>query len=109
MKWDKRARAQINIGGAGDNTIIGTPGATSIIEIDHINFVVTGTANTITIKDGINIIADYPLAQNSSFVFDNMNPNLNALGLTVDSSFTINLYNLNSSVKGFVLYRVTDQ
>ena len=109
MKWDQRLRARINIGADGDNTIVGTPGASSIIEIDHINFIVTGAGNTITLKDGSNVIADYPLPVNGTFVFDNSNPNYNTIVLGVGNSLLINMSGISSSVKGFVLYRITDK
>ena len=109
MKWDKRGRAQINIGRGGNNTIIPSPGDASLIEIDHINFILIGAENTIILKDGTSVIADYPMPVNSSFTFDNVNPSLNPLALSVGSSFSIAITGVSSSVKGFVLYRITDQ
>jgi hypothetical protein len=100
LRFDQRLRARINIGQSGNNTIIPNSG---LIEIDHFNFVVTGAASTVTLKDGAATIADYTLAANSSFIFDNMNPSLNALAL--EGSFIISLSGSDASLKGFVLYR----
>lgn len=107
MRIDTRLRARISIGGVGDNTIIGTPGLDNNIEIDHLNFIVTSADSTVTLKDGTSTIADYPLVQNSSFVFDNVNPSLNAFALGNGSSFIINLSGGEASIKGFILYRKT--
>jgi len=108
MKFDTRARARINVGGAGTFEIIASPGADGLIEIDHINFVVTSAANTITMYDRVTEIVDYPLTANSSFVFDNVNPSLNTLALSSNSAFVMGISNAGSSLKGFVLYRVTN-
>ena len=109
MKFDTRGFARVNIGGAGTFQIIASPGASGFIKIDHINMFLTAAANTITLYNGgSREIADYPFPANSSFGFDNTNPDLNTLVLDTNQAFVIGISNAGSSLKGFILYRTSN-
>ncbi len=99
----RRARAEIDIASSGNNTIITAinPGH---IEIDHINLIPTGGANTVILRDGSTQIASYAFDDNQGFAFDNASGDA-PLTLSNNSAFVINL-SAATQVSGFVLYRV---
>lgn len=104
MLTDKRGFAKISIATAGDNTIIAAP-TLGHIEIDHLEFIPTGGANTVTVKMS-SAAADqyaYALDDQQGYSFDRTTPN--TLTCTEATAFIINL-SASTTVTGFVLYRI---
>ena len=109
MKVDRKDRARIDLSVAGDNTVIAAPGDGRHIAIDHLNFLCSGAANTIQLKEGADtVITEYAFDDNQAFAFDNANPDLNTLEVRTNLAFVMNL-SASAAVTGFVLYRVVGE
>jgi len=104
LQSDRKARAVISTSSAGDNTIIAAPSA-GYIEIDHIDFIPSGGAQTVTLKDGATTIVAYALDDNQGYAFDNTADN--PIRLSDATAFVLNL-GAATSVTGFVLYRIIE-
>lgn len=111
MLTDKRGQAEINTASSGDNTIIAAP-SLGHIEIDHLEIMPTGGANTVIIKlAGAGSAANqtpmqryaYALDDNQAYVYDRTTEN--AIECTEATAFIINL-SASTTVTGFVLYRI---
>lgn len=108
MRMDRKIRARINISSSGDNTIIAAP-TRGKLEIDHIDFLCAGGANTVTIKDGASTtIVDYDLLAAQGYQLDFNNVDRNKIVLTEGNALVINLLNA-SKVQGVVLAQVSDE
>lgn len=88
--------------------IIAPQGVGNILEIDHIDFLASGGANTVTLKDGATTIVDYDLLTGQGYTLDFNNIDRNKLMLTANSTFTINILN-SSKVQGLVLAAVSGE
>ena len=111
MLTDKRGFAEINTATSGDNTIIAAP-TLGHIEIDHLEIMPTGGANTVIIKlAGAGSAANatpgeryqYALDDNQSYVYDRTTEN--SMACTEASAFIINL-SASTAVTGMVLFRI---
>lgn len=107
MRMDRKIRARINITTAGDNTIIAAPtGAGQYLEIDHIDFLASGGANTVTLKEGASTtISDYDLLAAQGYNLDFNNIDRNKIVLPVNTAFILNL-SAATKVQGLVLAQV---
>ena len=99
----RKARAEINTSSSGNNTIISAP-SSGHIEIDHLNFLPSGGANTIILRDGATQWVSYALDDSQGFTFDNTSGD-NHIELGETNAFVMNL-SAATLVSGFVLYRV---
>lgn len=108
MRMDRKIRARINIASSGDNLIIAPQGLGNMLEIDHIDFLASGGANTVTLKDGATTIVDYDLLTGQGYTLDFNNIDRNKLMLSSNSTFTINLLN-STKVQGLVLAAVSGE
>lgn len=106
--------AEINTSTSGDNTIIAAP-TVGHIEIDHLEVLPSGGANTVIFKiAGASSAANQDPAQrwqysfddNQAYVFDRTTEN--TMTLTEATAFIINLGSA-TAVTGFVLYRVVGE
>lgn len=111
MNVDKRGAAEINSSTSGDNTIIAAP-SVGHIEIDHLEIMPTGGANTVIVKlAGASSAAnqtpmqryEYALDDNQAYVYDRTTNN--SLECLEATAFILNL-SANTKVTGFVLYRI---
>lgn len=112
MQTDKRGIAEINITASGDNTIIAAP-TVGHIEIDHLEIIPSGGANTVTFKlAGAGSTTGqspmelylYALDDNQAYAYDRTTYN-NSLELTETTAFIINLGSA-TAVTGMVQYRI---
>mgnify|MGYP001613328304 FL=1 len=111
MLTDKRGHAEINTSTSGDNTIITAP-ILGHIEIDHMEIMPTGGANTVIVKlAGASSAAsatpmerfEYAFDDNQAYVYDRTT--VNGLECTEAAAFILNL-SASTAVTGFVSYRV---
>ena len=107
MKVDRRARTAIDLETSGDNTVVASPGAGKFIEIDHLDFLCSGGANTIRIKAGSSVIARYSLDDAQGYQFD-FNTESGPLALDMDTGLVLNLYG-STQVEGLVIYRIVGE
>ncbi len=108
MKVDRRARTAIDLENSGDNTVIASPGAGKFLEIDHLDFLCSGGANTIRIKAGsTNVIARYSLDDAQGYQFD-FNTESGPLALEMDTGLVFNLYGA-TQVEGLCIYRIVGE
>lgn len=106
MRMDRKIRARINITTAGDNTIIAAPtGTGQYLEIDHIDFLAAGGANTVTLKEGAATISDYDLQAYQGYNLDFNNVDRNKIVLPINTAFILNL-SAATKVQGIVLAQV---
>lgn len=108
MRTDRKGFAEINTSTSGDNTIIAAP-SVGHIEIDHLEIMPTGGANTVRVKlDGAGGSTGYEYAfdDNQAYVYDRTTDN----PITV-SEATALILNLSASTKvtGFVSYRIVGE
>ena len=111
MNYDQRGVAEINTSTSGDNTIISTP-TVGHIEIDHIEVMPTGGANTVIFKlAGAASAAsatpmerwEYAFDDNQAYVYDRTTHN--AIECKEATAFIINL-SAATKVTGLVIYRI---
>lgn len=105
MLTDKRGYAEIATSSSGDNEIIAAP-AVGHIEIDHLEIMPTGGANTVRVKlDGGagSIGFQYAFDDQQAYVYDRTTPN--TLTVKEATAFILNL-SAATAVSGFVLYRI---
>jgi len=111
MLTDKRGFAEISTSSSGDNTIIAAP-SSGHIEIDHLEFIPTGGANTIIIKlAGASSAANqtpgqryaYALDDQQAYVYDRTTAS--CLECTEATAFILNL-SAATAVSGMVQYRI---
>jgi hypothetical protein len=114
MLTDRRGHAEINSATSGDLTVIAAP-AKGHIEIDHLEIMPTGGANTIIIKlagasslDNQSPMQKYEYAfdDNQAYVYDRTTAN--GLECKEATAFIINL-SASTKVTGFVAYRVVGE
>lgn len=114
MLTDRRGQADINTSTAGDNTIIAAP-TKGHIEIDHLEIMPTGGANTVIVKlagagsaSGQNPMQSftYAMDDNQAYVYDRTNEN--SMETTEATALILNL-SAATKVTGFVLYRVVGE
>lgn len=108
MNTDRKGFAEINTSTSGDNTIIAAP-TVGHIEIDHMEIMPTGGANTVRVKlDGASGSVGYQYAfdDNQAYVYDRTTNN----SLTVKEATAL-ILNLSAStaVTGFVQYRIVGE
>mgnify|MGYP001574133734 FL=1 len=111
MLTDKRGHAEINTATSGDNTIIAAP-TLGHIEIDHMEIMPTGGANTVIVKlAGASSAAsatpmerfEYAFDDNQAYVYDRTTAN--GLECKEATAFILNL-SASTKVTGFVAYRI---
>ena len=111
MLTDLRGHAEINTSTSGDNTIISAP-TKGHIEIDHMEIMPTGGANTVIIKlAGASSAAnqspmeryEYAFDDNQAYVYDRTT--VNGLECTEATALIVNL-SAATKVTGFVAYRI---
>ena len=111
MLTDKRGHAEINTSTSGDNTIITAP-TLGHIEIDHMEIMPTGGANTVIVKlAGAGSAAsatpmerfEYAFDDNQAYVYDRTTAN--GLECKEATAFILNL-SASTKVTGFVSYRI---
>lgn len=111
MLTDNIGRAEINTATSGDNTIIDAP-SVGHIEIDHLEIMPTGGANTVIIKlAGASSAAnqtpmeryEYAFDDNQAYVYDRTT--YASLELKEATAFILNL-SAATKVTGWVLYRI---
>ena len=101
---DRKGYARIDVSASGDSTIISAP-TNGHIEIDHLEMIPTGGANTITVTLGVQVFA-YALDDNQAYVYDRTTDN--TLQCDEATLFKINL-SAATQVSGFVLYRIVGE
>lgn len=106
MKFDRRVIVQINMDTAGNHTIITAPGEGKSIEIDHLDFLCSGGANTVkfTIKSSTDM-ARYSLDDAQGYQWDFNTPDRNCIALDFNTPFVMN-NNTGGQVEGLVLARI---
>ncbi len=111
MLTDKKGQAEINTSTSGDNIIVPAP-SLGHIEIDHLEVMPTGGANTVIIKlAGAGSVVnqspmqrfEYSFNDNQAYVYDKTTPN--SLKLTEATALIINL-SAATVVTGFISYRI---
>lgn len=103
----RKARAEIDTASSGNNTIISAAGAGTHIEIDFLQVIPTGGANTLTFYDGSTQMFAYALDDNQAQTFDNASGDY-SIDLSDNQAFVLNL-SAATQVSGFVIYRVVGQ
>ena len=110
MQSDKKGFAEIDVSQTSEATIIEAP-TIGHIEIDHLNILPSGGANTIVfnnIYDGVSGKTKnfgYSIDDNRGFAFDNGNVSDNTLVLPDATAFTITP-SAATQITGFVLFRI---
>jgi len=111
MLTDKRGSAEINTSTSGDNTIIAAP-AKGHIEIDHLEVMPTGGANTAIFKlAGAGSTAnatpmeryEYAFDDNQAYVYDRTTSN--SIECLEATAFIMNL-SAATKITGMVQYRI---
>lgn len=108
MNSDRKGFAEINTSTSGDNTIIAAP-TVGHIEIDHMEIMPTGGANTVRIQlDGTPGIVgyEYTFDDNQAYVYDRTTNN--SLTVSEAQPFVINL-SASTKVTGMVQYRIVGE
>ena len=101
----RRARVRINTAVSGDNTLVAAATDGSLYEIDFIQVIPTGGANTVGLKDGASsTIYSYPLDDNQAQTFDNASGDY-PIVFTTNTAMILNL-SAGTQVDGYVLYRI---
>lgn len=100
----RRARARINISTLGNNEIVAALSEGSHYEIDFVQLMPSGGANTVGLLTGSTTIYSYPLDDNQGQSFDNTTGDYPIVCGT-DEAININL-SAATQVDGFILYRV---
>lgn len=115
MLTDRRGVAEINSSTAGDVTVIAAP-TKGHIEIDHLEIMPTGGANTVIVKLAGTASAanatpmerfEYAFDDNQAYVFDNTTDR-SMLECKEATAFYINL-SASTKVTGWVSYRVVGE
>ena len=105
MLTDRRGQAEINTATSGDNTIIAAP-TKGHIEIDHLEIMPTGGAQTVRVKlDGAagSIGYEYQFDDNQAYVYDRTTQN--SLNVSEATALILNL-SAGTKVTGMVQYRI---
>jgi len=105
MRTDRHAQSMISLSAAATTDLIAAPSA-GHIEIDHINLLPSGGANTITLDFGADSVA-YAFDDNQGFAFDNTSGD-HPIVADEATAVTITL-SAATLVTGFVLYRVVGE
>lgn len=108
MNTDRKAFVEINTSTSGDQTIIAAP-TRGHIEIDHMEIMPTGGANTIRIKlDGAagSIGYEYAFDDNQAYVYDRTTNN--SMELKEATALILNL-SASTKVTGMVQYRIVGE
>ena len=114
MKTDRKIQVEINIDSSGDNEIIAAP-SSGHIEIDHIEVMPTGGANTVIFKlagasSSTNATPmeryEYAFDDNQAYVYDRTTDN--SMTLTEATAFIINL-SASTKVTGMILARIVGE
>ena len=109
MLSDQRRTATFDFS-AGVAVTIAAPGDGKHLEIDHIEFLPSGGANTLTFSGlddgaGISLTLVYPLDDNQGFAYDNVNNNGNTFTCLNNTALTITP-SAATRVTGAILYRI---
>ena len=108
MNTDRKGFAEIDVNTSGDNTIIAAP-SVGHIEIDHMEIMPTGGANTVRVKlDGASgtIGFQYAFDDNQAYVYDRTTQN--SIELKEATALILNL-SASTAVTGFVQYRIVGE
>lgn len=108
MPGDKKGFAEISTSTSGDNTIIAAP-SVGHIEIDHLEIMPTGGANTVRFKlDGAagSVGYQYAFDDNQAYVYDRTS--YGTIEVKEATAFIINL-GAATAVTGMVIYRIVGQ
>ena len=115
MLTDRRGQAEINTSSSGDTTIVSGP-TKGHIEIDHMEIMPTGGANTVIVKlAGASSAAnqtpmqrfEYAFDDNQAYVYDRTTAQ-SQLECTEAAAFIINL-SAATKVTGWVAYRIVGE
>lgn len=114
MQTDRKFMAEINTSTSGDNTIVAAP-TKGHIEIDHMEIMPTGGANTVIVKlAGASSAAnqtpmqrfEYAFDDNQAYVYDRTTHN--TLECTEATALILNL-SAATKVTGFVIGRIVGE
>ena len=101
----RRARARINTSSSGNTTLVAAATDGAFYEIDFIQIMPSGGANTVQLRDGsTTVVFSYPLDDNQAQTFDNASGDY-PIVLSSNTAMVLNL-SAATQVDGFVLYRV---
>jgi len=107
MLTDRKGFVEISLSAAEAGTVISAP-SKGHIEIDHLEVIPTGGANTLTFTLGSSVAWTYAFDDNQGYVYDNTSPERNTLTGDEATAFTITL-SAATAVTGFVLYRIVGE
>ena len=107
MLTDRRGFAKISTSASGSTTIISAP-TVGHIEIDHLEILPSGGANTVTLNAADAAAAQwvYAFDDNQAYVYDRTTPN--TITVAEATAFTISLGSA-TLVTGMVLYRIVGE
>ncbi len=109
MKSDRQITLAIDLESSGANIIIAAPGVGKCIEIDHLDFLCSGGANTVKFTVGSSTqMAKYSFDDAQGYQWDFVSLDRNGLKLADNTAFTMTL-TAATPVEGLILYRINGE